>query len=48
MFFFDGSKIILTNAYEKKTAKMPQREKTKALNIKRDYKKRYSEGTYYE
>jgi len=47
-FFFEGSKIIITNAYEKKSAKMPKREKEKALNAKKDYKKRYSEGIYYE
>ena len=47
-FFFDGSKIILTNAYEKKSKKMPQREKTKALNTRKAYKKRCNEGTYYE
>lgn len=47
-FFFDGSKIVMTNAYEKKSAKMPLREKTKALSAKKDYKKRSKEGTYYE
>jgi len=47
-FFFEGSKIIITNAYEKKSAKMPKREKEKALNAKKDYIKRYKEGTYYE
>ena len=47
-FFFNGSKIIMTNAYEKKSTKMPQREKTKALNAKRDYQKRHKKGIYYE
>ena len=47
-FFFDGSKIILTNAYEKKSQKMPQREKNKALNARKIYKRRCSEGTYDE
>jgi phage-related protein len=47
-FFFAGSKIIMTNAYEKKSAKMPQREKIKALNAKNDYTQRCKEGTYYE
>jgi len=47
-FFFEGSKIIITNAYEKKSAKMPKREKEKAFNAKKDYKKRYDEGIYYE
>ena len=47
-FFFDGSKIIVTNAYEKKSAKMPQREKQKTLKAKDDYKKRVKGETYYE
>jgi len=47
-FFFDGSKIIMTNAYEKKSAKMPKRVKEKALNARKSYKKRCQEGTYYE
>jgi len=47
-FFFDGSKIIITNAYEKKSAKMPLREKTKALDARKDYKTRCKKGTYYE
>ena len=47
-FFFEGSKIIITNAYEKKSAKMPPREKSKAIKIKEDYIKRIKIGTYYE
>jgi len=47
-FFFDGSKIVMTNAYEKKSAKMPQKEKDKAVDAKRDYKERCKKGTYYE
>lgn len=47
-FFFEGSKIIITNAYEKKTAKMPQREKQRALGNKADYIKRCKMGSYYE
>lgn len=47
-FFFDGSKVIVTNAYEKKMAKMPQREKQKALKSKEDYIKRCKKGVYYE
>ena len=46
-FFFDGSKVIVTNAYEKKMAKMPQREKQKALKFKEDYIKRCKKGVYY-
>jgi len=47
-FFFDGAKVIVTNAYEKKTAKMPPREKQKALNAKADYVARCKKGTYYD
>lgn len=47
-FFFDGSKVIITNAYEKKSAKMPSREKERALRAKEDYKTRVKGGTYYE
>ncbi|MCL4229150.1 type II toxin-antitoxin system RelE/ParE family toxin [Candidatus Dependentiae bacterium] len=47
-FFFDGSKIIVTNAYEKKSEKMPSREKQKALKAKDDYIQRCKRGIYYE
>ena len=47
-FFFDGAKIIVTNAYEKKSAKMPPREKQKALKAKIDYSQRCIAGDYYE
>lgn len=47
-FFYDGAKIIITNAYEKKSAKMPAREKERALKAKKDYTNRCDQGTYYE
>ncbi|SRR5260221_10866857 len=47
-FFFDGAKIIVTNAYEKKSAKMPPKEKEKALKAKENYIKRVKEGSYYD
>jgi phage-related protein len=47
-FFFTGSKIIITNAYEKKTQKMPVREKERALKYREDYIKRVKGGNYYE
>lgn len=47
-FFFDGAKVIVTNAYEKKSAKMPPKEKEKALRSKEDYAKRVKKGTYYD
>lgn len=47
-FFFEGSKIIVTNAFEKKQDKLPPREKEKALKYKEDYVKRVRGGTYYD
>lgn len=47
-FFFSGSKIIITNAFEKKKEKLPPREKEKALKYKSDYTNRIHRGTYYE
>jgi len=47
-FFFDGAKLIITNGYKKKSAKIPQREKERALHAKSLYEKRCKEGTYYE
>ena len=47
-FFSEGAKIIVTNAFEKKSAKMPQREKQKALAAKKDYLNRNNRGSYYE
>ena len=47
-FFYEGGKLIVTNAFEKKADKMPPREKQKALKLKVDYTKRNNEGTYYE
>ena len=47
-FFFSGKKIIITNAFEKKTDKLPQNEKQKALTRRADYEQRVSKGIYYE
>ena len=47
-FFFDGSKVIVTNAYEKKSDKMPPNEKKIALKAKEDYTKRCKEENYYD
>jgi hypothetical protein len=47
-FFFEGSKIIITNAYKKQTQKMPVREKERALKAKDDYIKRCKSGDYYD
>ena len=47
-FFYTGRKIIITNAYMKKSQKVDRRELQKAINIKKDYARRVKEGTYYE
>lgn len=47
-FFFDGQKIIVTNAFQKKQQKLPHAEKDRALRAMNDYKYRVQEGTYYE
>lgn len=47
-FFYKGSKLIITNAYKKKSQKMPPREKERALKLKDDYSKRCNEGNYYD
>lgn len=46
-FFVKGSKIIVTNAFEKKTNKLPSHEKNRALKYQFDYIKRVKEGAYY-
>lgn len=47
-FFYDGRKIIITNAFCKKTDKLPKNEKDKSLKIKSDYENRVKRGDYYE
>ncbi|OGT65215.1 MAG: hypothetical protein A3J38_04760 [Gammaproteobacteria bacterium RIFCSPHIGHO2_12_FULL_45_9] len=47
-FFFDGRKIIVTNAFHKKTDTLPKKEKDRALKIKTDYEIRVKRGDYYE
>ncbi|HLJ31791.1 MAG TPA: type II toxin-antitoxin system RelE/ParE family toxin [Candidatus Babeliales bacterium] len=47
-FFFDGAKVVVTNAYEKKSAKMPPKEKDRALKAKENYITRVKKGTYYD
>ena len=47
-FFFTGQKIIVTNAFHKKTDKLPIKEKDRALKIKENYESRISSGDYYE
>ncbi len=47
-FFFEGKKIIVTNAFEKKVQKLREQEKDRALKAYEDYKIRVAKGTYYE
>jgi phage-related protein len=47
-FFFKGKKIIITNAFAKKTQKLPLAEKDQALKAYQEYEKRVKEGDYYE
>jgi phage-related protein len=47
-FFFTDKKIIVTNAFHKKTDKLPKNEKDKALKIKEDYETKVKRGNYYE
>ena len=50
-FTMEGSKIILTNAYQKHSQKMAKQDLDKlriAVKYKRDYLRRTREGTYYE
>lgn len=47
-FFFDGKKIVLTNAFCKKQQKLPSNEKDSALKSRKDYELRVKKGMYYE
>ncbi len=47
-FFYAGNKIVLTNAFCKKSDKLPVAEKERAINRKRDYETRLKNGEYYE
>ena len=47
-FFYNGTKIIITNAFTKKSQKLRKRDKEQALAAKEDYIKRVKEGVYYE
>jgi phage-related protein len=47
-FFFEGNKVIVTNAFRKKSQKLPQSEKDKALKLKENYLTRLENGDYYE
>ena len=47
-FFFKGKKIIITNAFIKKSQKLPAKEKDRALQARECYLRRVKEERYYE
>ena len=47
-FFYEGGKIIITNAYMKKSQKVSREDLEKAKTIKKDYITRIKGGIYYE
>ncbi len=47
-FFYKGEKIIITNAYMKKSQKVSKRDLEKAKNMKKTYAARLKGGNYYE
>jgi len=47
-FFYEGKKIIITNAYMKKSQKVSKRDLEKAKNMKKTYAARLKGGNYYE
>jgi len=46
-FFYEGRRIIVTNAYRKKGQKVDVRALARAINLKMDYERRVQGGTYY-
>jgi phage-related protein len=47
-FFTAGRRIIITNAFVKKSDRLPSGEKDRALRAKADFETRVRKGTYYE
>ena len=47
-FFAAGRKVIITNAFEKKSQKFPAKEKSSALKAQTDFENRTAKGVYYE
>jgi hypothetical protein len=46
-FFVKGKRIIVANAFHKKTDKLPKNEKLKATRCRESYLARVAKGTYY-
>jgi len=47
-FFYEGGKIIVTNAFRKKQQKLPKKEKARALKMRENYINRINGGEYYD
>ena len=47
-FFYVGKKIIVTNAFRKKSQKIPEEEKLRALFDMQNYNERVLKDSYYE
>jgi len=47
-FFVKDKKIIITNAFRKKSDKLPENEKLKSIKCMEDYLNRTKNGEYYE
>ncbi|MCG2711641.1 MAG: type II toxin-antitoxin system RelE/ParE family toxin [Candidatus Omnitrophica bacterium] len=47
-FFYEGGKIIITNAYMKKSQKVSRKNLEKAKSMKKNYITRIKGGIYYE
>ncbi len=47
-FFNKDAKVIITNAFEKKSQKFPETEKERAMRNRDDYIDRIEKGLYYD
>lgn len=47
-FFYEGGKIIITNAFVKKSQKLKKQDKDIAISARNDYLARVKENTYYD
>ena len=47
-FFYVGKKVVVTNAFRKKSQKLPEKEKHLALQRMSNYDSRVKSGDYYD
>ncbi|WP_428356843.1 type II toxin-antitoxin system RelE/ParE family toxin [Methyloprofundus sp.] len=47
-FFYVGKKVVVTNAFRKKSQKLPEKEKHLALQRMNSYDSRVKSGDYYD